>query len=636
MRFQISQQQKEVIDLFKKYKLATNLFEQDLLVVANKIESTDNLLEVQLDKHRLTITYSKEVLFYRGLLTLFPRILQKDTATITEKTSIDEVSISLDFSRNAVMTTEGIEEYLLYLAATGINTLYLYTEDTYEVKGEPYFGYLRGRYSVEEIQKIVFLANRLGIEVVPAIQTLAHLTQFLRWPDSDKMREDHHTLLIDEERSYEAIERMINACSKMYQSKRIHLGMDEAYQAGLGRYFDLHGYTPRIELILRHLEKVITLAENAGLEPMIWSDFVYKVLDQTNTSRLYYPEAEIDLKYAEKYPKNLVYVHWDYGCEEVEQYQKVIKNHLKFCDKDKYMFATGAHIFGKIAPNHGKSINTIQAGLTACKNLGVKRSMLTTWGDDGQEIEHLHALISLYHYCEAIYSEVIAPEEIIVSMDQLMGENTYAFLYQLTYFDEVYGMLKDNPMMGNISKSILWQDPLLGIYDAHITLYQETFQHSLGSYYERFAQKITTIKIENKGILQIIKERYVCLAQILALKAELGIELQNARKSENKELLVLAQKNKINPLIDWYTKMQALHESIWHYYYKANGWEVLERRYATSISRLKTTNKKINYYLKEDKGLEELLEEKLLFCQVEHPVDFSGFNYRDTASSGYN
>ena len=82
--------------------------------------------------------------------------------------------------------------------------------------------------------------------------------------------------------------------------------------------------------------------------------------------------------------------------------------------------------------------------------------------------------------------------------------------------------------------------------------------------------------------------------------------------------------------------MQALHESIWHYYYKANGWEVLERRYATSISRLKTTNKKINYYLKEDKGLEELLEEKLLFCQVEHPVDFSGFNYRDTASSGYN
>lgn len=636
MRFQTSKSQEAMIQRFKEHELALTVLAQEILVVAQKVESPENQLAVRLVNETLTITYSQDVLFYRGLFTLYPRMLVEGVTEKIETTTISEVAASLDFSRNAVMTVAGIKEYLLYLAAIGVNTLYMYTEDTYEVKDEPYFGYLRGRYSVEEMRNIVIYADDLGIEVVPAIQTLAHLTQFLRWPFVEEMKEDAHTLLIDEERSDQAIERMIAACKEMYQSKRIHLGMDEAYQAGLGRYFDKHGYTPRVELILRHLEKVIALVENAGLEPMIWSDFVYKVLDKTNTSRLYYPEAEMDPDYVDQYPKNLVYVHWDYGCEEVAQYKKVINNHLAFCTKDNYMLATGAHIFGKVAPNHGKSINTMIAGITACKELGLKRTMLTTWGDDGQEVEHLHALISAYYYCEVIYSEKVVPEDIAVSMNQLFGEGAFEFLYQLTYFDEVFGMLKDNPMMGNISKSILWQDPLLGIYDAHIALYQETFNHSLGSYYEGFSQRLSKIEVANKGILQMVKERYVCLAQILTLKAELGLMLQNARRLENQTLLLEIQRDKIQPLIALYTKIQEQHEAIWHYYYKANGWEVLERKYATSISRLQTTSKKMNRYLEKGEGLEELLEEKQLFCSVNHPVDFSGFNYRDTASSGYN
>ena len=67
-------------------------------------------------------------------------------------------------------------------ALMGINTFILYTEDTYEVPGEPFFGYLRGRYTQEELRDLDAYADTLGIEMFLSIQTLGHLGQILQWP----------------------------------------------------------------------------------------------------------------------------------------------------------------------------------------------------------------------------------------------------------------------------------------------------------------------------------------------------------------------------------------------------------------------------------------------------------------------
>ena len=60
----------------------------------------------------------------------------------------------LDCSRNAVMKPQKIKEFIDILAEIGYNTLELYMEDTYEVEGEPYFGYLRGGYSTTELKDL--------------------------------------------------------------------------------------------------------------------------------------------------------------------------------------------------------------------------------------------------------------------------------------------------------------------------------------------------------------------------------------------------------------------------------------------------------------------------------------------------
>ena len=71
-----------------------------------------------------------------------------------KKQNFDTFGVMIDMSRDAVMTVPALKKYITYLAKMGYNTLMLYTEDTYEVDGEPFFGYMRGRYSIEELREI--------------------------------------------------------------------------------------------------------------------------------------------------------------------------------------------------------------------------------------------------------------------------------------------------------------------------------------------------------------------------------------------------------------------------------------------------------------------------------------------------
>ena len=77
----------------------------------------------------------------------------------------------------------------------GYDTLMLYTEDTYEIDNQPLFGYMRGRYSQKELKELDVYANQYGIELIPCIQTLAHLNTLFRWPEYEKIQDINDILL---------------------------------------------------------------------------------------------------------------------------------------------------------------------------------------------------------------------------------------------------------------------------------------------------------------------------------------------------------------------------------------------------------------------------------------------------------
>ena len=70
---------------------------------------------------------------------------------------LDHLGVMLDCSRNGVLKPESVKRYIDILSRLGYNCLMLYTEDTYEVDNQPYFGYLRGRYSQEELKEITIM-----------------------------------------------------------------------------------------------------------------------------------------------------------------------------------------------------------------------------------------------------------------------------------------------------------------------------------------------------------------------------------------------------------------------------------------------------------------------------------------------
>lgn len=144
-------------------------------------------LEVKRMKADVEIDCHEPAHFFRGLNWVLNHLEKAEgESEKKEKAYFAGNGLMLDCSRNAVFTVEKVKAMIRILAKLGLNRLLLYTEDTYEVPELPYFGVYRGRYSREEIREIDEYAQIFGIELIPCIQTLAHLHNALKWSGSTK------------------------------------------------------------------------------------------------------------------------------------------------------------------------------------------------------------------------------------------------------------------------------------------------------------------------------------------------------------------------------------------------------------------------------------------------------------------
>ena len=127
------------------------------------------------------------------------------------------LAVMLDASRNGVLKTEEIKRFIDRIKMMGYDTIGIYMEDVYEIEGEPYFGHLRGRYSKAELKEINAYAKAAGIDVLPCIQTLAHLHGMFRWRQYADIRDTDDILLIDEPKTYALIEKNVCGNARMFR-----------------------------------------------------------------------------------------------------------------------------------------------------------------------------------------------------------------------------------------------------------------------------------------------------------------------------------------------------------------------------------------------------------------------------------
>ena len=151
------------------------------------------------DGEAVTVEWAAPVQFYRAL-SLLPRPLTP--CAVREQPCFQTVGMMFDTSRNAVLRPEALRSFLRKMALMGMNLGMMYTEDTYEVPGQPYFGYQRGRYTFDELHALDDYAAMLGIELCPCVQTLGHLDRALHWPALRHLQDNNEVLLADSEETY--------------------------------------------------------------------------------------------------------------------------------------------------------------------------------------------------------------------------------------------------------------------------------------------------------------------------------------------------------------------------------------------------------------------------------------------------
>ncbi len=361
--------------------------------------AAEGSLTVTVTGRHATIHYDRPAQAARGLGALLAGLV-KPGVPYHEQTSFTTVGIMLDCSRNAVMKVTHFQRWLRQLALLGYNTALLYTEDTYELPGEEYFGYLRGRYTADELRTIDRYAARLGIEMIGCIQTLGHLEQMLKWPAYAELKDTPSVLLVGQKKTEALLEKMIAQYARVYGSRRIHIGMDETHDLGRGRYLDRFGYRRGYDLFNQHLARVCAICRRHGLQPMIWSDMYFRMGSKTQD---YYDKASrIPADVKRQIPSDVQLVYWDYYHRDQAFYRDWINRHRALGHEP--VMASGVWTWGLYWYGRAVTEATVAPCVAACRAAGLREILFTLWGDDGAGCEFDSALAGLAYAAELMYA----------------------------------------------------------------------------------------------------------------------------------------------------------------------------------------------------------------------------------------
>ena len=437
------------------------------------------------------------------------------------------LGVMFDCSRNAVMNVESVKRYADILKKMGYNTIMLYTEDTYEVDGQPLFGYMRGRYTKEEMKEIDDYCYNLGIEVVPCIQTLAHLNCIFKWYcEYDEIRDCDDILLVEEEKTHKLIDDMLKTLSECFRSRKIHIGMDEAGMVGFGKYKNKHGFKDRFDIINDHLHKVCEIAAKYNYKPMLWSDMFCNLALGT----FMYEDQKFDLekvKEKAKLPENVTLVYWDYYSKDYNRYDQRLKLNKAF--GTDVCFAGGAWTWKGFMPDNQFSLDTTEPALKACEDNDVKDVFFTVWGDDGNECSFFSILPSLMYGAE-LYRGNNDMDSIKKKFKEIVGSDFDSFMI-LDDVDKPNGENEDGNDRPN--KYILYNDLLMGLNDWRCSEKDEV-------YYENLAKKIANAP--DKGDFAYLFDTLQKLCEIFSIKVNLGNRIRKAYlEKDMKELKKLAE-----------------------------------------------------------------------------------------------
>ena len=465
-------------------------------------QDTINGYQIHFYDDEIEIVYSSIAQRNRALLALTTAMHD-----VSEISVVKDLGVMVDCSRNAVPKISTLKKFIRYISFMGYTFLGLYMEDTLKIDDEPYIGYQRGAYTTKDIQELDGYAERYGIELRPYVQTLAHLNQIVRYEEYQKMIDVDDILLVGSARTHAYLENLFATLDKAFHTRKINIGMDEAFMLGLGKYLTEHGYQNRLEIMNQHLQTVREIASKYNFELQMWSDMFFRLA--ANGS--YYNLSQEQFQKI-KVPEGVQLAYWDYYSTDVQHYAENLKLHRKL--SPNISFVGGAWKWTGFIPHNRYSIHACKAAIQACVEHHIDEITFAGWADDGAETSLFAILPTLFTNANEIYGNHMSES----CFEVLTGIPINTFLV----IDKVNPCTKDGFTHNNASKYFLYNDLLQGTFDS---VAQPSMIHEIQS----VLPEISSISIE-KSELSYYFKTVQSLIEILELKLNLGNEIYHAYK----------------------------------------------------------------------------------------------------------
>jgi hypothetical protein len=545
-------------------------------VVLEEWNNTGFLLFI--DRHRITIKYRTLSDMLRALGTLISQsaIDIPKRMNVRKTPPLEFRGLMIDVSRNGVIKVDYLKKIVRILSLMGLNHLTLYTEDTYEVSGHPLIGYQRGAYSKNELKDISQYAKCFGIEMFPCIQTLGHMEQILKFDAYLNVKDTSSVLSVKAKETYKLIETLIKNASQPYESRLIHLGMDETWDLGRGECFEINKKIDPRMLYLNHLIKVNNICKKFGLRPIIWGDIVLGLSGTTSMNR----------QQKEMLPSNIIMNYWNYYREDHKTYEKTILQYRKMGFEP--MVSSGIWNWGRLWGLYPKVEKTTVPFMEVSKKMGIKRAMMTMWGDDGQETPFASNFPGLTLYLEHCYENSVDTENVKKRVKTLCRDDWEGFVLpsEMDLYNKKYS--SSSP---NMAKCFLYDDPIMGLYSSH------TGKDKLNPHFKNIKTLLQPVtRKASQQNKDLFKYAYA-LADCLSVKADLRNSAYSAYKEGNRTRLKKVLET-IPTVISKVDTLWKAHKQVWLEEKKAFGMEVIDLRYGGCISRLNTMRERLSQYLK--------------------------------------
>lgn len=512
----------------------------------------------------------------------------------------------LDCSRNAVMTVESVKRWIDLTAKLGCNTLHLYMEDTYEVDGQPYFGHLRGRYSKAELKQIDAYAAAHGMQVIPCIQTLAHVNALFHWPVYREIHDAADILLTGDERTYALVDGMFRTLRECLRTNIVNIGMDEADLLGLGKYLTLHGYRDRFSILMEHLRRVSEMAKKYGFELLMWGDMFFRLAggDYFTNFNQDPKLGEIPEEVRQLVPENIHLVYWDYFSRDRQSYERNIDAHNAI--KSGSWFAGGLWTWAGFAPHNTFSIATMREAMKACHAKGVENVVMTMWGDNGAECSKFAVLPALFTVSQ-MAQDIDDVETIHANFEREFGIPFEDFRAL-----DLIGTQNDSAeAIYNPEKYLLYCDPFMGQFDNRVK------SGDAAGYADCAARLAVYADHAEYGYL-LRSLRALCA--FLSVKADLGIRTRAAYLSGDKKA-AKALSTDYDAALERLDAFYAAYEQQWMHENKPQGFDVVDLRIGGQRQRLLHCRDRLLAYAEGRLDRIEELEEPVLDCCCEEKAD---------------